>query len=324
MRHRRNNSKFKNPIALAIHSPLRRGGGSHRRWRGGGAVTSLCHSLPSRRGGVCREAARGWGFNFFTNMKNILTAGLYFVAFMLIQIIVQGSAALLCKQMSVTMSSTALVLTSIIGGAITIGVFAWRRWSPFSREYMQQRRWDVFVWTALMALGIVAPMQLIIDLSGLEMPVTAQQLFTQLLSNQWGFLAVAVVVPLAEEMAFRGAILRTLLDHFGPSGRWWAILLSALLFGMAHGNTVQFVNGTVVGLLLGWLYWRTRSIAPGVVFHLVNNAIAFFTFRFMPGLQNMKLTDFFGGDYARLALFILCSLCVLVPAWWQVKRLTDR
>lgn len=93
---------------------------------------------------------------------------------------------------------------------------------------------------------------------------------------------------------------------------------------MAHGNTVQFVNGTVVGLLLGWLYWRTRSIAPGVVFHLVNNAIAFFTFRFMPGLQNMKLTDFFGGDYARLALFILCSLCVLVPAWWQVKRLTDR
>ena len=110
-------------------------------------------------------------------MKNILTAGLYFVAFMLIQIIVQGSAALLCKQMSVTMSSTALVLTSIISGAITIGVFAWRRWSPFSREYMQQRRWDVFVWTALMALGIVAPMQLIIDLSGLEMPVTAQQLF---------------------------------------------------------------------------------------------------------------------------------------------------
>lgn len=257
-------------------------------------------------------------------MKKILTAGLYFVAFMLIQIIVQGSAGLLCKQLSVTMSSTALVLTSIISGAITIGVFAWRRWSPFSREYMQQRRWDVFVWTALMALGIVAPMQLIIDLSGLEMPVTAQQLFTQLLSNQWGFLAVAVVVPLAEEMAFRGAILRTLLDHFGPSGRWWAILLSALLFGMAHGNTVQFVNGTVVGLLLGWLYWRTRSIAPGVVFHLVNNAIAFFTFRFMPGLQNMKLTDFFGGDYARLALFILCSLCVLVPAWWQVKRLTDR
>ena len=273
---------------------------------------------------MSREAARGWGFNFFTNMKNILTAGLYFVAFMLIQIIVQGSAALLCKQMSVTMSSTALVLTSIISGAITIGVFAWRRWSPFSREYMQQRRWDVFVWTALMALGIVAPMQLIIDLSGLEMPVKAQQLFTQLLSNQWGFLAVAVVVPLAEEMAFRGAILRTLLDHFGPSGRWWAILLSALLFGMAHGNIVQFVNGTVVGLLLGWLYWRTRSIAPGVVFHLVNNAIAFFTFRFMPGLQNMKLTDFFGGDYARLALFILCSLCVLVPAWWQVKRLTDR
>ena len=187
-------------------------------------------------------------------MKNILTAGLYFVAFMLIQIIVQGSAGLLCKQMSVTMSSTALVLTSIIGGAITIGVFAWRRWSPFSREYMQQRRWDVFVWTALMALGIVAPMQLIIDLSGLEMSVTAQQLFTQLLSNQWGLLAVAVVVPLAEEMAFRGAILRTLLDHFGPSGRWWAILLSALLFGMPMATPCSLSTARL------WAYSLVGSI----------------------------------------------------------------
>ena len=256
-------------------------------------------------------------------MKHILNAGLYFVVFMLIQIIIQGSAALLFSQMSWTMGSTAIVVTSILSAAATIGVFAWRRWSPFSRDYIQRRQWDVFVWAALMALGAVAPMQLLIELTGLEMPKSSQQLFTQILGNDWGFLAVAVLVPLAEEMAFRGAILRSLLQHFGPRGHWWAILLSALLFGMAHGNAVQFVNGTLKGLLLGWLYWRTGSIAPGVVYHLVNNGVALFVFRFMPALHDMKLSEFFGGYNLRLALFILSSLCVLVPAWWQVKRLRE-
>lgn len=255
-------------------------------------------------------------------MKHILNAGLYFVVFMLIQIAVQGAAALLCKQLAVPMSSTIIVVTSLLCSVATIAVFAWRRWSPFSRVYMQQRRWDVLAWTAMAALGAVAPMQLLVELLGLEMPEAQQRLFTQILSNEWGFVPIAVLVPLAEEMAFRGAILRTLLRHFDARGHWWAIVLSALLFGVAHGNGVQFVNGFVVGLLLGWLYWRTGSIVPGVVFHMTNNAIAFFTFRFLPGVQDMTLTEFFGGDYVRLSLFIACSLCVLLPSLWQVKSRT--
>ena len=241
---------------------------------------------------------------------------------MLIQIVVQGSAALFCKYMSVSMTSTWLVVINLVTSALTIALFVWRRWSPFSRDYMQRRQWGVFMWSALMALGVVAPMQLLTETLGLTMPKQTEQLLVQILSNDWGFLALAVAVPLAEEMVFRGAVLRVLLRHFGTRRCWWPIVLSAVLFGAAHGNGVQFVNATLMGLLLGWLYWRTGSIAPGVLFHAVNNSVALVTFRFMPGTHDMTLTEFFGGDTVRLSLFIVCSFCVFLPSLWQVWRCT--
>ena len=88
------------------------------------------------------------------------------------------------------------------------------------------------------------------------------------------------------------------------------------------GNLIKFVNATLMGLLLGWLYWRTGSIAPGVLLHAVNNSVALVTFRFMPGTHDMTLTEFFGGDTVRLSLFIVCSFCVFLPSLWQVWRCT--
>ena len=134
------------------------------------------------------------------------------------------------------MTSTWLVVINLVSSALTIALFVWRRWSPFSRDYMQRRQWGVFMWSALMALGVVAPMQLLTETLGLTMPKQTEQLLVQILSNDWGFLALAVAVPLAEEMVFRGAVLRVLLRHFGTRRYWWPIVLSAVLFGAAHGN----------------------------------------------------------------------------------------
>ena len=253
-------------------------------------------------------------------MKQFLNAALYFVAFMIIQIAVQLAALLICRQLSLEQSGTSVALTSMIGSALTIALFMWRKWSPFSREYMQRRQWNVLVWTALMALGIMAPMQLLNDLTGAQLPKAQKLLFEQLLGSNWAFLAVVVLVPIAEEMVFRGAVLRSLLNHFGRKGHWWAIGFSAVLFGVAHGNMAQFVNAFIMGLVLGWLYWRSGSIVPGFVFHAVNNGITVYLFRFLPAMNDMTLTQFFGNDWMRLSLFLLCSLCVLVPSWWQVKE----
>ncbi len=79
---------------------------------------------------------------------------------------------------------------------------------------------------------------------------------------------VCVLAPVLEEMLFRGLILRGFLARYP---RWPAILLSALLFGAAHLNIYQFVVGIVIGVPLGWLYERTRSLLPCIALHAAYN-----------------------------------------------------
>ena len=53
---------------------------------------------------------------------------------------------------------------------------------------------------------------------------------------------------------------------------WLAILISALVFAAIHGYGLKMLGCTGFGILCGWLFWRTRSILPGIVAHIINNS----------------------------------------------------
>jgi sodium transport system permease protein len=87
-------------------------------------------------------------------------------------------------------------------------------------------------------------------------------------------LLFAVLPAFCEEFAFRGYILSGLERDYRP---WTAILLSAFLFGLLHvllSLFHQLFNSTLLGVVLGLLAIRSRSIWPGVLFHLMNNGLA--------------------------------------------------
>jgi sodium transport system permease protein len=87
-------------------------------------------------------------------------------------------------------------------------------------------------------------------------------------------LFFAVIPAVCEEFAFRGFILTGL--ERGHSTRT-AILMSALLFGILHvllSLFQQLFNATLLGIVLGLLAVRSRSIVPGIVFHLIHNGLA--------------------------------------------------
>ncbi|MDB5349163.1 MAG: ABC-type Na+ efflux pump, permease component [Planctomycetota bacterium] len=87
-------------------------------------------------------------------------------------------------------------------------------------------------------------------------------------------LLLAAVPAFCEEVAFRGFILSGLRSRYRV---WSAILLSAFLFGFLHvllSLFQQLFNATLLGLVLGLLAVKTRSLWPGVVFHAVNNGLA--------------------------------------------------
>ena len=84
-------------------------------------------------------------------------------------------------------------------------------------------------------------------------------------SDLLGVLIFAVVLaPLMEEWLFRGLIYDR-LAVFGPG---WATALSALLFGLFHGNFYQLFYAVSVGLVLGWLKARTGRLIWGIALHM--------------------------------------------------------
>ena len=98
-----------------------------------------------------------------------------------------------------------------------------------------------------------------------------------------GWLSILVVAPLLEEILFRGVILQGLSAAYGDRA---GLLLSALLFGLAHGNLYQFGSCFFFGLVLAWLARRERSLVPCIGVHLVNNLFAYGLFLW-PGRMRM-------------------------------------
>jgi membrane protease YdiL (CAAX protease family) len=89
--------------------------------------------------------------------------------------------------------------------------------------------------------------------------------------STYATLLVAVfVAPFCEEIFFRGFVFAGLL-HRMPVG--WAIVLSALLFAIAHLDPGSFAVLFIIGLALAVLRWRTGSLWPGIVLHAINNGI---------------------------------------------------
>jgi len=82
------------------------------------------------------------------------------------------------------------------------------------------------------------------------------------------FLYASILGPVWEELLFRGYILRTLR----PFGKRFAILGSALLFGVFHGNLLQTPYAVLVGLLLGYITVE-YSLVWSVLLHMFNNLV---------------------------------------------------
>ena len=87
------------------------------------------------------------------------------------------------------------------------------------------------------------------------------------------FLALCVMPAIAEELLFRGAFQGLMR----PCGSAAAIFAPALLFGVLHLDLAQGLTAFACGVFLGWLAERPGSILPGMLLHLVNNALAFLT-----------------------------------------------
>ena len=102
---------------------------------------------------------------------------------------------------------------------------------------------------------------------------------------------LSIIPAFCEEFFFRGMLLRSLLRW---RTAWFAIVFSAVVFGLFHvlSNSVialdRLLPTTLVGLVLGYLAWKSDSILPGVILHSLHNAAVVFLGYYQPQLQKLS------------------------------------
>ncbi len=84
-------------------------------------------------------------------------------------------------------------------------------------------------------------------------------------------IVICVMPAICEEMFFRGFVLHALNVKKHPVA---SILITSLMFGVFHMNVLQFVTGLVLGTVLGFVTYKSKSIFPAVILHFLNNFTA--------------------------------------------------
>lgn len=127
-------------------------------------------------------------------------------------------------------------------------------------------------------------------------------------------LASCVVVPLAEELLFRGIILKrvSLL-----TGEKTGILFSAILFGVIHMNLVQFLYAFAVGILLAMIVVKTRRFSFAVIGHAAANLIAIL--RASGGVLDFSYQPTMAGISFSMGMLVLGFGGAILLFWYSHK-----
>ena len=239
-------------------------------------------------------------------MKNAL---IYTVVFAAIQLVVSGIVQgiwMLIYGPTAVLDATGIIVTMTAFSVLTIVIFLLAKWCVVSRHWLQTRPWTALCWCVIAALGALLPSVWLQELIP-QLPNVAEEQFDMILKDRWGYLAVGLLAPFAEELVFRGIILAALLRRYEPRK---AIIWSAVIFGIAHLNPWQFIAAFIIGCAIGWLFWRTRSIWIGIFMHWANNT-AGFLIGYYSGDMNVSVTDYFGGPMNHAIILIVCAIVTL-------------
>lgn len=203
-----------------------------------------------------------------------------------------------------------------------LGLLVWKKPRYFSNVIMQKgKRMDVGTFFALLSLAMAS--QLIAqlfnmglqwlleicgqDASGLQDAGAAQA------DTLTMFLYIGIAAPIAEELLFRGLVMRSV----APYNRKLAIFASALLFGLFHGSPPQTPYAILVGIVLGYVALEYH-IVWAVLLHLFNNLVFAMLLPEVLSVLPVMIVDWI--MWAFMIGFFLAAVLVLIVKHEQVRE----
>lgn len=195
---------------------------------------------------------------------------------------------------------------TLLAGFVFMTIYLWwagyltgdkQMYSPLSAFYL--------FWSAIMGGSMI----FLIDFLISQLPTLPDWLsstFDVMQSGWLGIVCIGILGPILEELLFRGAITKVLLKKYKPIT---AILLSGLIFGLFHVNPAQVIGATLIGFVLGWIYYRTRSLIPCILIHIMNNCLSVYLNAKFPEVE--YTSDLIGKQVYMICLIAAVLLFIL-------------
>ena len=173
--------------------------------------------------------------------------------------------------------------------------------------------------TIWLSIPLIVAGMLFINLCSefLGLPDLMQDTFLGMSRNVFGIISITIMAPLVEELLFRGAIQGYMLRKgMKPLN---SILIASAIFGIVHMNPIQIPFAFAIGLIFGWLYYRTGSVVPGIIGHFINNSIACLQMATLTEEEFNTKTIEWLGEGPTYALFAI-SLAVMIGMFLYLKK----
>lgn len=189
--------------------------------------------------------------------------------------------------------------------ALLVKVFAIK---TFERNIFKKTNKKKLIYLALLIISFRILYNSLLLPFILKIPVTetTQETFDSISSNIIFFiLSACICAPIIEEVLMRGIILNGFLNRFNPS---FSIFLSSLIFAIIHFNLPQGINAFILGSIIGYIFYKTRSLYLCMFCHFINNSIAIF----IPYYTPSSIISFF--------IFNAISFIICIPIIILIKR----
>lgn len=122
------------------------------------------------------------------------------------------------------------------------------------------------------------------------------------------FLVIGIIGPVMEELVFR----KFIIDRIRPYGEVLAVLFSGIAFGMFHGNFYQFFYAAAIGIILGFIYIRTKNIMHTIILHCAFNCLSVLGQGLTNASESTALPEVLRAVFTGLYYLLTLSLLALV------------
>lgn len=175
-----------------------------------------------------------------------------------------------------------------------------------------------FLMAALGGAGIAIVLNVIIGISGLVGLDTSFMEVSEAISSPPFpviLLCAGVIAPIIEELIFRGLVFNRIKYNYNAVA---AIIISAVVFGIYHGNLTQGVYATLLGICLAYVYNKTENLLVPICIHISANVIVNFYGKLSENFDT--ITKFLESAAIFMVVLLLCLIFAIIGIIYFIRR----